>query len=900
MQLRELHIDGFGIFHDKSITGLSPGINIIFGRNECGKSTLFAFVKRILFGFPAGSSSANPYPALDGGTYGGSLKCQLADGKLITIARKKGTHGGNIFINGEQGSSDEIRGFFSNISKNFYENIYAIDLSELEEADFLKTEEVKEHLYSASLGLVGNVTLKEVKGTFLKKSDGIYKSGSHSSNQKILDIMNKLQESEKHISEIQSGLSNYDNLVEQRDELLLDIGMTDAKLKEQQEIVRIWENRQKLFPIFVELDTVNEELARIPEIPEFTSDSLKELEKLKEKGERIGEQIDGFRAELQAFKLESDLKNYNDQLLACEPTIIELQKNSELYLRAVKDLPQIETEKKALQDEIISEIGRWGISWTEENVKDFHLDRVQRDKIDSFKQKFKESKDKLNEIRYKIDAYKEQKALEPVKEFNGPTVLSVVSYIVAILGAAGIAVGFLLSSTVLSIFSGVILVLGIIMAIGTRKAGNKKSPDRVEKKHKEDLEAANLEKDRLDQEWQQFLVGLKLPPELSVEAALEGFSDIEKIKTTLRSLDELNGRIIKMQDTIDSVKTLHDKVAVCLGQSSLSGSIEANMDIFTQQLVSTKAIKLEKEALKKQVEKIVRQITRLEEERTAIANEIQAYLTSYSSIDETEFRVKFGYFKQSQELKDKIGKCELKIKTVTGSGEAYDIFLQSLANSNRDHIEAQLVEAQTVLDELEKEQRTKNQSIGELNNQIDQLFSSENLLTELEKAEVLKQELMDYSCEWAKAQAALFVLEKATAKYEETKQPAVIEAARGIFSQMTSGAYPKIINRVEDGEITIRDNKDKSKSINEMSRGTIGQLLLALRLGLIKVYEDGGSEPMPIVMDDIMVNFDDERGPVAIKALADFARDRQILVLTCHQNTLETYKKFGAKEVMFS
>lgn len=346
MQLRELYIDGFGIFHDRLITGLSPGLNIIYGHNECGKSTLLAFIRRILFGFPTGSSNANLYPALDGGTYGGWIKCQPSDGKLITISRKKGTHGGIVSIDGEPSSSEAIRKLFSNISKTFYENVYAIDLSELEKFSFLETEEVKEHLYSASLGL-GNVTLKEVKGTFSRKSDSLFKPGSHGSNQKILDTLRRLQESEQYITRMQSELSNYDNLVHQRDDLLSDVGMIEAKLKEQQEIVRLWENKQKLFPIFVELSTLQEELSKIPDIPEFTFDSLKELEKLKEKSERIEEQIDAAKLDSQTLELENKRSSYNEQLLACEPTIIELQKKSELYNRAAKDMPQRESERKS-------------------------------------------------------------------------------------------------------------------------------------------------------------------------------------------------------------------------------------------------------------------------------------------------------------------------------------------------------------------------------------------------------------------------------------------------------------------------------------------------------------------------------------------------------------------------
>lgn len=70
MQLSEIHIDGFGVFCDKHVIGLSSGINVLYGPNEFGKSTLLAFIRRIVFGFRV-SSNANPYPAVSGGAYGG-------------------------------------------------------------------------------------------------------------------------------------------------------------------------------------------------------------------------------------------------------------------------------------------------------------------------------------------------------------------------------------------------------------------------------------------------------------------------------------------------------------------------------------------------------------------------------------------------------------------------------------------------------------------------------------------------------------------------------------------------------------------------------------------------------------------------------------------------------------
>ena len=53
MKLLELHINGFGKIHDRTIS-FSDGINVIYGRNEAGKSTLHTFIRGMLFGMERG------------------------------------------------------------------------------------------------------------------------------------------------------------------------------------------------------------------------------------------------------------------------------------------------------------------------------------------------------------------------------------------------------------------------------------------------------------------------------------------------------------------------------------------------------------------------------------------------------------------------------------------------------------------------------------------------------------------------------------------------------------------------------------------------------------------------------------------------------------------------------
>ena len=81
-----------------------------------------------------------------------------------------------------------------------------------------------------------------------------------------------------------------------------------------------------------------------------------------------------------------------------------------------------------------------------------------------------------------------------------------------------------------------------------------------------------------------------------------------------------------------------------------------------------------------------------------------------------------------------------------------------------------------------------------------------------------------------------------------------------------------------------------------MSRGTLEQLYLAMRFGLIEEYESR-SEPLPAVLDDVFVNFDDDRDQRLIQILNRFSKERQVIVLTCHQRSLEAYKSIGANQV---
>ena len=70
-----------------------------------------------------------------------------------------------------------------------------------------------------------------------------------------------------------------------------------------------------------------------------------------------------------------------------------------------------------------------------------------------------------------------------------------------------------------------------------------------------------------------------------------------------------------------------------------------------------------------------------------------------------------------------------------------------------------------------------------------------------------------------------------------------------------------------------------------LSRGTSEQLYLALRFGLVEHFVETSGEPLPIVMDDILVNFDDERATRAARSIEELSKTCQIIYFTCHPTT---------------
>lgn len=146
---------------------------------------------------------------------------------------------------------------------------------------------------------------------------------------------------------------------------------------------------------------------------------------------------------------------------------------------------------------------------------------------------------------------------------------------------------------------------------------------------------------------------------------------------------------------------------------------------------------------------------------------------------------------------------------------------------------------------------------------------------------------------FAKTLIAQRMLEEAVSAWEAQSQPAVFAEAGRLLALMTRGRWTGV-TLSDDGEVRVLDDARIAREPRLLSLGTCQQLYLALRISLL-ISAPGVGANVPVMADDILVNFDAARREGAARALLELARVRQVIFFTCHEEVLDVLSRASSK-----
>ena len=145
------------------------------------------------------------------------------------------------------------------------------------------------------------------------------------------------------------------------------------------------------------------------------------------------------------------------------------------------------------------------------------------------------------------------------------------------------------------------------------------------------------------------------------------------------------------------------------------------------------------------------------------------------------------------------------------------------------------------------------------------------------------------------------ILRDVIESYRAEHQDPVLKIAARYFNDLTLGSFAALRTDVDDqgNAILIGVRSDGSRiNVEGMSNGTRDQLYLALRLATLE-WRLESSEPMPFIVDDILINFDDDRSRATLKTMAGLAERNQIILFSHHRRIVENAKQLGAELRVF-
>ena len=397
------------------------------------------------------------------------------------------------------------------------------------------------------------------------------------------------------------------------------------------------------------------------------------------------------------------------------------------------------------------------------------------------------------------------------------------------------------------------------------------------------------------EQWEKAIAGLGLKGEIST---LEAMDYLETLQICLDKVKEA-GDLQKRIEGIDrdagnlekEVMALLEKVAPDMIHLPLDQAILQLRAVLSKaQHDNTVYDQLSEELLSLQTE------VALAEKKLQDADQQLAELLHTANCNKPdELSAIIDRFLHYHKLQEKIAACQATLVRL-GAGTPIAELMAQAEQVSADDLPGRIASLQQDLEEkIQPAINSISQEIGEILTRLEAMDGSARAA---EASEMMEQELARIrrlAERYTRVKLASRILQQEIERYRERHQDPVLHIAARYFAELTLHSFADLKADVNDkGEPVLVGIRTDGKwaGVSGMSDGTRDQLYLALRLATLE-WRMQTSEPMPFIVDDILINFDDDRSRATLNVLADLGRKNQVILFTHHRQLVDEAIKIG-------
>lgn len=968
MRFERLHIDGFGIHRDLDLE-FGPGLNVLLGPNEAGKSTLHAFVRAMLHGPRRGEPT---HPPLAGGVHGGSLTL-VERGTTLRLER---TFSGKKRLRvldpeGVDLGESALRTLLGNVDAALYRSVFAFDLDDLRELG-LESDEIERRLFDAGLLGAGRSIvslrkeLQETKESLLRARSG-----------PIRDLAREIVDLRRELGERIRQSRAHGEWIREEEELALEL----RGLQEDRRRLRVEERRWSLllalWPDEAERQRWARRLESLPPAGESAAalgDRLARVRLLEERIATLVERLEHLEAQREEVVREREHLEVDERLLVLEPELSSLLRAASFQQEALERIAALDRSVLACSEQARALSSGLGPGWSVERALSVDRSLERRERLDSLAQALaesarlleaaerraaetrealartsrevelaKEAVDGLGEVPTLEDLDRRAAALAEVRaalwrraapRLDGRARAARALAAFAALGAlaclalgewVGAGVAFLSGAALLTLgrrprrapgekeFETWAAILGLREGDGpaeveaaaaqlerdralrqrreelSRRLADRREAERLDRAaHEAALARVKEARDRHEKQLQSWIAHVRdLGEGPSPEAAKERLDRLERAVEAWEAGERERAERQALQARVDAWVARAQKLLAAAGEGIPSGGLGA---LLARLAVLERRMK-EEEGRSHRLRESAERLARLERELERDAQAIEAARAEWTrclgevgveGVDALVERVERQ--REREQAEQSLARIESSLLQRIGQGEEAEGIRRTLATGRREEWEVHLERARESMEELERRIEEVQAALVRLQQRREDLEASAAIPELSDRLHRREAEWGERIQRYRKAALLEKLLDAALEDLHEARQPAVLRSASASFERITGGRYVRIRQMREQRQVEVVLPHGAAVAASSLSRGTREQLYLCLRLGLADAFAEQGIR-LPLLMDDVLVNFDPERARATAEVLAEVATRHQILVFTCHPST---------------
>jgi uncharacterized protein YhaN len=392
---------------------------------------------------------------------------------------------------------------------------------------------------------------------------------------------------------------------------------------------------------------------------------------------------------------------------------------------------------------------------------------------------------------------------------------------------------------------------------------------------KENIDQSHKNKDAIEKSWMAWLNTFGFQEQLSPEGATQSMQLIEQIQHTLRQQDR---QANKKSIATAQIENFQQEVTRLL-------HLEPQEDIHFA-LKNWKVQAQEQLSLQQKIVQLDEQIHLAQDEiifileREGHAQAKLAQLCEEHHVQSAdELRNKYQQYISRKTLEEEKRQLLQYIELIVGTHQIPQLE-QWVSQLGEEAWRQQVEQLVQQVNDTEQKENQLRETWGRLSSELDSLEQGVEHAMQLQHSEQLKSELNHQVEKYMTVSLAQSLIRRAKEQYEKERQPAVLQRASGYFQQMTNRKYSQILAPLDEQKLVAMNQHGQATDATHLSRGAKEQLYLAMRFSIAEAFH--GRANLPLVLDDILVNFDKTRMIDSLQVLQQLSQTNQVLFFTCH------------------